>query len=98
MVRVPGSPLLSLLLVGVTLLIFAVDAFTELDVAIAVMYVVVVLLSASIWARRGVILTTVLCMGLTLLAYGMIHVSIFSGPASGRLLVGRFCRSCKAWC
>ena len=87
MVRVPGSPLLSLLLVGVTLLIFAVDAFTELDVAIAVMYVVVVLLSASIWARRGVILTTVLCMGLTLLAYGLIHVSIFSGPASGRLLV-----------
>ena len=87
MARIPGSPLLSLLLVGVTLLIFAVDAFTELDVAIAVMYVVVVLLSASVWARRGVILTTVLCMALTLLAYGLIHVSIFSGPASGRLMV-----------
>ena len=80
MARVPGSPLLSLLLVGVTLLIFAVDAFTDLDIAIAVMYVVVVLLSASVWGRRGVILTTVLCLALTLLAYGMIMCRSFPGP------------------
>ena len=87
MVRVPGSPLLSILLVAVTIMIFVVDTFTDLDVAIAVMYVVVVLLSASVWRRRGVILTTIACLMLTLIAYGMIHATIFSGPASGRLVV-----------
>ena len=87
MVRVPGSPLLSILLVAVTIMIFVVDTFTDLDVAIAVMYVVVVLLSASVWKRRGVILTTIACLMLTLIAYGVIHSSIFSGPASGRLVV-----------
>jgi len=66
MVRVPGSPLLSILLVAVTIMIFVVDTFTDLDVAIAVMYVVVVLLSASVWKRRGVILTTIACLMLTL--------------------------------
>jgi C4-dicarboxylate-specific signal transduction histidine kinase len=87
MVRVQGSPLLSLLLVGLTLAIFAVDAFTPLDVAIAVMYVVVVLLSASVWRRRGVILTSAVCLGLTVLAYAFSHAAMFSGPASGRMMV-----------
>jgi C4-dicarboxylate-specific signal transduction histidine kinase len=87
MVRVQGSPLLSLLLVGLTLTIFAVDAFTPLDVAIAVMYVVVVLLSASVWRRRGVMLTSAVCLGLTLLAYALSHAAFFSGPAAGRMVV-----------
>ena len=87
MVRVQGSPLLSILLVGLTLIIFAVDAFTPLDVAIAVMYVVVVLLSASVWRRRGVMLTSAVCLCLTLLAYALSHAAMFSGPASGRMVV-----------
>jgi len=85
--RVPSSPLLSTLLVALTLLIFAVDTFTPLDVAIAVMYVVVVLLSASIWQRRGVVLTSAACLALTLLSYALTHTMEFSGTASGRMLV-----------
>jgi PAS domain S-box-containing protein len=86
MVRMKGSPLFSGLLAGLTLLIFVIDALTPLDVAIAVMYVVVVLLSAHIWARRGVLLATGLCLGLTLLAYILAHGQ-FSGPAFARMLV-----------
>ncbi|WP_343729293.1 ATP-binding protein [Duganella sp.] len=70
------------------LLIFAIDTFSPLDMAIAVMYVVVVLLSAGIWARRGVLLATAACLGLTLLSYVLTHSEVFSAAASGRLLVG----------
>jgi len=87
MYRVRSTPLLSALLVALTLVIFAVDTFSPLDIAIAVMYVVVVLLSASIWQRRGVQLTSVACIVLTLLSYLMTHSGFFSGPALGRLLV-----------
>lgn len=97
MVRAQGSRLLSLLLAGLTLAIFAVDAFTPLDVAIAVMYVVVVLLSASVWRRRGVMLTSAVCLALTLLAYALSHAAMFSGPASGRLVVSLAAIGITAW-
>lgn len=97
MVRMQGSRVLSLVLVGLTLAIFAVDALTPLDVAIAVMYVVVVLLSASVWRRRGVILTSAACLGLTLLAYAMSHAAMFSGPASGRMGVSLAAIGITAW-
>ncbi|NVM77162.1 PAS domain S-box-containing protein [Duganella sp. SG902] len=70
------------------LLIFAIDTFSPLDMAIAVMYVVVVLLSASIWARRGVLLATAACLSLTILSYVLTHSEVFSAAAAGRLLVG----------
>jgi PAS domain S-box-containing protein len=87
MVRVKSTPLLSALLVCLTLVIFAADTFTPLDVAIAVMYVVVVLLSAGLWQRRGVILTSAACLALTLLSYALTHTMVFSGPAAGRMTV-----------
>jgi len=48
----------------------------------------VVLLSASIWQRRGVLLATGGCLALTFLSYALTHSDAFSGAASGRLLVG----------
>jgi len=88
MLRVPGTPLMSALLIFLTLLIFALDTFTPLDMAIAVMYVVVVLLSASMWRRRGVLLTSAVCMALTLVSYALTHTVVFSGAAVGRMTVG----------
>ncbi len=88
MLRVPRTPWMSALLIILMLLIFAIDTFSPLDMAIAVMYVVVVLLSAGIWARRGVLLATAACLGLTLLSYVLTHSEVFSAAASGRLLVG----------
>lgn len=87
MFRVTSTPLLSALLVSLTLLIFLVDTFTPLDVAIAVMYVVVVLLSANMWRRRGVIMTSAICLALTLFSYVLTHTIVFSGPAAGRMMV-----------
>ncbi|SDF59942.1 PAS domain S-box-containing protein [Duganella sp. OV458] len=88
MFRVPRTPWMSALLILLMLLIYVIDTFSPLDMAIAVMYVVVVLLSASIWARRGVLLVTCACLALTFLSYAMTHSEVFSGAASGRLLVG----------
>jgi PAS domain S-box-containing protein len=87
MLLVHSTPLLSTLLLLLTLVIFAIDALTPLDIAIAVMYVVVVLLSASVWRRRGVLLSAGTCMALTLVAYEMSHNVSFSGTAFGRMLV-----------
>lgn len=88
MLRVPRSPWMSALLILLMLLIFAIDTFSPLDMAIAVMYVVVVLLSAGIWARRGVLLVSAACLVLTVLSYAVTHSEAFSAAASGRLLVG----------
>jgi PAS domain S-box-containing protein len=79
---------MSALLISLMLLIFAIDTFSPLDMAIAVMYVIVVLVSAGIWARRGVLLATASCLALTVLSYALTHTEVFSAAASGRLLVG----------
>jgi C4-dicarboxylate-specific signal transduction histidine kinase len=78
---------MSALLICLTLLIFAVDTFTPLDMAVAVMYVVVVLLSAIVWKRRGVLLVTAVCLALTVISYLLTHTMVFSGAASGRMTV-----------
>ena len=88
MLRVPSTPMLSALLIFLTLLIFALDTFSPLDMAIAVMYVVVVLLSASVWQRRGVLLTSAVCMALTVVSYMLTHTVVFSGAAVGRMTIG----------
>ena len=88
MLRVPSTPWMSALLICLTLLIFALDTFSPLDMAIAVMYVVVVLLSASVWQRRGVLLVTAVCMAMTVISYLLTHTVVFSGAASGRMTVG----------
>ncbi len=54
--------------------IFVVDTFEPLDIAIAVLYVVVVLIASNIYQRRGLLLTASACMGLTLLSYFIVHV------------------------
>jgi PAS domain S-box-containing protein len=79
---------MSALLICLTLLIFALDTFSPLDMAIAVMYVVVVLLSGSVWQRRGVLLATAVCMALTVTSYLLTHTEVFSSAASGRMTVG----------
>jgi PAS domain S-box-containing protein len=54
--------------------IFFVDTFVPSDIAIAVLYVVVVLIASNIYQRRGLLLVAATCMGLTLLSYFIVHV------------------------
>ena len=68
-----GSPLLPAIAAAFALGIFAVDAATTLDIAIAVLYVVVVLLSANFLQRRGVLIVASGCIALTVLAYLLSH-------------------------
>jgi two-component system, OmpR family, sensor histidine kinase KdpD len=49
--------------------IFAVDTVTQLEIAVAVLYVVVVLMSVRFCGRRAVILVAAGCMALTILSY-----------------------------
>src|SRR5262245_6739802 len=53
--------------------IFVVDTLTTLDIAVAVLYVVVVLMAANFLHRRGVLLTGLGCMALTVVSYLLSH-------------------------
>jgi PAS domain S-box-containing protein len=83
----PTSLQVALMLVGVAV-IFAIDTFAPLDIAIAVLYAVVVIASADFLGRRGILLVCAVCVLQTLLSYGIVHSESFeSGPAL-RALIG----------
>jgi signal transduction histidine kinase len=54
-------------------LIFVVDSFTDIESAIAVFYVIVVILAAGILTRFGIILTASMCGGLSIVSYLVAH-------------------------
>ena len=85
------SPFNSSLLVAVTILltaaIFSVDAFTTLGMAIAALYSVVILLSSRFLDRRGVLLVSMGCAGLTIAAYLLSHGLDVTGMPMLRFLV-----------
>ncbi|WP_083444665.1 sensor histidine kinase [Herbaspirillum rhizosphaerae] len=81
------SPLLPITAGILTVTIFAIDALTPLDIAIAVLYVVVVLLSVAAWPRRGVVAMTSLCIVLTVVAYATSHGLAIYDAALARCLV-----------
>jgi two-component system sensor kinase FixL len=67
-------------------LIFIIDALTPMDIAIAVLYVLVVLMAANAFSRTGLIAITLGCMGLTLLAFFIDH-DVHMVPPLGRCLI-----------
>jgi two-component system sensor histidine kinase KdpD len=60
---------LPIVTVGVAALIFVADTYTDLEIAVAVLYVAVVLISVRFLERRGVIHVSLGCMALTVLSY-----------------------------
>ena len=79
--------LLSFIAWLLTIGIFIADALTPLSIAIAVLYGIVILLVASVWSRRGVLVMTGFCMTLTLVSYAIGHGFSSLGPAFGRCLI-----------
>jgi hypothetical protein len=67
--------------------IFVVDLIPTLDIAVAVLYVVVVLMSLNFCARRGVLLVGAGCMALTIFCYLISHDVLEPGAAFARCLV-----------
>src|SRR5271157_3762290 len=75
----------SRLLAGaLAIIIFAIDAFTSLGHA--VLYVIVVLMAANFLRRRGVILVSLACAGLTVLSFILQH-DYWDSDSIGRNLV-----------
>jgi signal transduction histidine kinase len=53
--------------------IFSVDTYTKIEGAIAVLYVIVLLLSSEATTRIGLLVTTSFCIGLSILSYVLTH-------------------------
>lgn len=73
--------------VALAIVIFAIDTLTPFDVAIAVLYVAVMLLSLNGASRRGLLLIGAGCMGLTLLSFLISHGTSFQPGPTARCFV-----------
>ena len=73
--------------VAITLIIFLIDSLSSLDVAIAVLYIVVILIAVDLFSRKGVLAVAYGSGLLTLVAYVIAHGDEFGTPAFGRCLV-----------
>jgi len=71
--RLSASQALPLIAGAIGIGIFLVDTFTTLDIAIAVLYVVVILAAANFLRPRGVVMVGTLCAALTVLGYLVSH-------------------------
>ena len=67
--REASTPMLLLAAAVVAAAIFIADTVTQLEVAVAVLYVAVILIVARIFERRGVLVVAFSCVGLTILSY-----------------------------
>ena len=63
------SPILPLATVALAIGIFVLDTVTNLEIAVAVLYVAVVLMSVGFCQKRGVVLVSFACMALTVLSF-----------------------------
>ena len=72
---------------AVTAAIFIADTITSLQIAVAVLYVIVVLMAAELFSKRGVIAVSILCMLLTLTAFFMSHGATLHSSAFARCLI-----------
>ncbi len=67
--------------------IFLFDTFTQIDIAIAALYAVVVVFSAKTLPGREVLFVGVGSIGLTLLSFFMTHAGAYQDEAIGRCVV-----------
>lgn len=68
-------------------LIFIIDTVTGLEIAVAVLYVTVILISVAIFSRRGVLGVALACMFLTSISFLVSHPGEVATPASIRCVV-----------
>jgi two-component system, LuxR family, sensor kinase FixL len=80
-------PVLPVIAIVFSAAIFFVDTYVSFDIAIAVLYVAVVLLSMSFCNRRGVLAVAAACVGLTILSFIIQHPLDETGESAGRLCV-----------
>jgi class 3 adenylate cyclase len=64
--------------------IFVLDTVSPLQIAVAVLYVVVIFVAATYLQRRGVLIVSAACFGLTIASYFLIHGFRFDGTSHWR--------------
>ena len=79
---IAASPILPLATVALAIGIFVLDTVTNLEIAVAVLYVAVVLMSVGFCQKRGVILVSLACVALTVLSFFLTE----SGPSTTGLI------------
>ena len=82
-----GPLLLPIAATILTIAIFAVDAFTPLSMAVAVLYVIVIIMAATFSDRRELMIVALGCAVLTLLAFSISHGTAYESAAFARCLV-----------
>jgi len=90
-------PAHTLALILLTFAIFAIDAFTRLDTAIAVMYIVVLMIASSLWPRRATLALGACCVLLTMGAYLIAHGLHPVASPAGRALVSIAAIAIATW-
>lgn len=71
----------------IAILIFAIDTLIMIDFAVAVLYVIVVMLAPRFTTRRGIIIIAAGCMTLTAVSFAITHLGMTSVAAIGRCIV-----------
>jgi PAS domain S-box-containing protein len=66
---------------ALAVLIFVVDSFTSLGLAVAVFYVFVVLLSGRVLSRGGIVGVSMVCVGLTVLSFAIHLPELENSPS-----------------
>lgn len=76
-----GLPVLNLALIGVVMAaIFVADTGTSYETAVAVFYTIVILVSARVFGRRGLVALNAVCIAMTVLSFGLtIHGDLRAG-------------------
>jgi signal transduction histidine kinase len=64
-----AAPVLLAAAVLIAAAIFVADTLTQLEIAVAVLYVAVILIVVRVFERRGVLIVTLACVALTILSY-----------------------------
>ncbi|MCD5979532.1 sensor histidine kinase [Pseudomonas quasicaspiana] len=82
-----SSLLLRLGAIAITTAVFIIDTVTSLDVAVAVLYVMVILLSVNIFSRHGLTIVALSCLFLTIISFLLTHGQDAELPAVARCLV-----------
>src|SRR5258708_2029390 len=65
---------LLLLAIFLAAIVFAIDTFTDIESAIAILYILVLLLAADEISRRGLVALAAICAGLTVLSFLLTHI------------------------
>ena len=82
-----SSRLFPLAAAALAIVIFLIDTFSPLGMAVAVLYVIVILIAANFCEWRGVLLVALGCGALTLISFCISHGTHYESPAFARCLV-----------